>query len=228
MSLAIYNNLKKSMFFEALEFISTKYALCEEGQEEETIKGLWGDFKKYEQEKGVNKVSKKKKVVPEEDRCTHLKSDGSRCSMRKCSEAVMKKHPEYNPNHCATHNRNDLTPKKGKTTTKAKKYVCGHKKRNGDICETKVSEEGDKCKVYKNMMANRALKKKVEQESEEEKTPTKKKVEKKVEEEDKYEGDTEEIEEEEENNEESEDEKPTSTKKSPKRVVVESDDEEED
>ena len=224
MSLSIYNNLKKTMFNEALLFISTKYALCEEGQEEETIKGLWVDFKKYEQEKGVNKVSKKKAVVPEEDRCTHLKADGSRCSMRKCSEAVMKKHPEYNEDHCATHNRNDLTPKKGKTT-KAKKFVCGHTKGNGDKCQTKVLKEGDKCKVYKNMMLNRALKKDAEQ-SEEEKTPTKKtsikkKTPTKVEEE--YEGDTEEIEEGD-NEEESEEE---SAKSAKKRVVVESDDEEE-
>lgn len=231
MSLAVYNNLKKTIFNEAVEFFMTKYELAKKGEEEKVMKELWEDFKKYETKKGENKVPKKKAEVPEEERCTHIKADGTRCTMKKVSEKVLKAHPEYNPEFCATKNRVLLSPKKT-TTAVVKKFVCGHVKRDKTLCGTKVAKEGDKCKVYDNMMKNKALK---AQASDNEATPTKTTPIKKHEPEHEEEEDDAETEEIEATNEdsgaESEDEElpPTkSAKKSAtkKRVVEESDDEE--
>lgn len=229
MSLAVYNNLKKTIFAEAVQFFMTQYEIAKEGEEEKVTKELWDLFKKYETKKGDNKVPKKKAEVPDEERCNHTKADGTRCTMKKVSKKVLEAHPEYNKEFCATYNRVLLTPKKTTTTT-IKKYVCGHVKRDKTLCGTKVAKEGDKCKVYENMMKNKALK---AQASDEEKTPKKKTV---VVHKDSDEGeDTEEIEvtKQEDSGAESEDEEMPETKSATKtsatkkkRVIEESDDEE--
>lgn len=228
------------MFYNTMAFIMSKYSIADEGKEVEKMKVLWEEYNKQEKPK---KTKVKKTIPSDEERCTCNKADGTRCQMKRSSASVMAKHPEYDPTKCATHNRQLLTPKK--TPTKVKKYVCGHMTRKGTQCTTKVLKEGDKCKVYKNMMEKKAR----EAESEEEKTPKKApKVPEKAKVEEKHEEAFEEeehdeelvkalkeIEEEEatqemEEEDESEDEVPTpkSTKRTPKRQhIIESDDEEE-
>lgn len=228
MSLTAYYTLKRTLFAEAIMFLTTEYTLTPKGQEEELVKELWSKFKKYETKNSLNKVPKKKTEVPEEERCAHPKADGSACSMKKASAAVMKEHPEYNKEFCATHNRKDLTPKKASTSTNTKKYVCGHKQKNGTLCTKKVAKEGDKCGVYMNMQKVKAKEEADESTPKKTVTKTPVKVAKAAPVEEDDDADTEEIEVN--NAEDSEDEALPSPAKTPKakgkkRVVEESDDE---
>jgi hypothetical protein len=251
MSLNVYKALKKSMFIETIRFMSTKYELFEDPDDESTsqdtieaqIKALWEDYKKYET-KAKTKGSKTKKPLEDSDRCTRIKANGDRCTTRKCSSKVLEAHPEYDQDLCALHNRVDNTPKKASKGTKSpKKFICGHETKGGKECQTKVSEEGEKCKVYQNMMAKRAAKAKdkdtSDSDSEEEtpiktpKTPnaskaTPKATPKATKDNDNDSEDNDSEEETPKATPKSPKASPKSPKASPKRVILESDDEEEE
>jgi hypothetical protein len=250
MSLNVYKALKKSMFIETIRFMSTKYDLFEDPDDESTsqdtieaqIKALWEDYKKYET-KAKTKGSKTKKPLEDSDRCTRIKANGDRCTTRKCSSKVLEAHPEYDQDLCALHNRVDNTPKKASKGTKSpKKFICGHETKGGKECQTKVSEEGEKCKVYQNMMAKRAAKAKDKDTSDsdsEEETPIKTKAPnaskatpkatpKATKDNDNDSEDNDSEEETPKATPKSPKASPKSPKASPKRVILESDDEEEE